>query len=559
MVKRFKNGDKIMPTITANYKDLCQLIGKKLSKKELEKMLMFVKGELDEFGEELKIDVKETNRPDLWSAEGIAREIKTRTGKTKGLPKYKTIKGKISCTIEKSVTKTRPFITCAIIKNVKVTEHLLEQIIQLQEKIGTTFGRKRKETGIGLYDLDEMVPPVFYKGYKNSEIKFVPLEFSKEMNPKQILREHPKGKEFGYLLEESENYPIVIDSENVVASMPPIINSEKSGKITKKTKNIFLEVTGFNWNTCNTALKIMSMALMDRGAKIETVKMIFPKRPLYPKKSILTPEFGTKKISFELSLIEKISGLKIEKKELTELIKKAGMNPKIKGKKIEVEYPDYRQDVLHAVDIIEDILISKGYNNIELEKIEMDVKGKELEKTLLVDKVRDVCVGMGLQEILTFNLTSGEKQKSIGEKNFVELANPVSKEWGVFRKKIIPEHLEFLQKNKRYEFPQKIFEIGNTLELDSKKETGVKENESVCITLSDKSTDFNKIKSHLDSLCKAFAWNYSLTKKDLELFEKGKSAEIKIGLNRGIIGIVSKKTMEKFGLKEKTAVLELEF
>ncbi len=152
-----------MPTIEVNRKDLERLVGKKLPQKQLEECLMFVKGEIDDEEEcVLKVDVKETNRPDLWSTEGIAREIRTRLGLEKGIRKYRVEKAKIKCTIEKSVEKSRPFIACAVIKGVKISEDLLIQMIQLQEKVGMTYGRKRKETGIGLYDYDIMKPPMFF-------------------------------------------------------------------------------------------------------------------------------------------------------------------------------------------------------------------------------------------------------------------------------------------------------------------------------------------------------------------------------------------------------------
>jgi len=220
-----------MPTVEVSMKDLGKLVGKQMTRNELDEALMYVKGEID--GVEngiLKIDIKDTNRPDLWSAEGIARELRARIGKEKGIPKYKLKKSKVVVKVEKSVEKVRPLIVASVIRNVKVTEDLLVQMIQLQEKVAMTFGRKRKEVAIGLYDLDKIKPPIFYRAYKPSELKFVPLEFEREMDLQEILETHPKGQEYGDLLKGKERYPIVIDSAKVVSSMPPIINSEHTGK-----------------------------------------------------------------------------------------------------------------------------------------------------------------------------------------------------------------------------------------------------------------------------------------------------------------------------------------
>ncbi|MDO8626991.1 MAG: hypothetical protein Q7K42_00865 [Candidatus Diapherotrites archaeon] len=172
-----------MPNIDINLKDLEKLLGKKLPE-DLDEFFMFVKGEIDSReGDELKLDVKETNRPDMWSTEGIARELKAKLGLETGLPKYKVKKGTTKVFIDKNLENVRPLIACAIVRNVKISENLLIQMIQLQEKIGTSFGRKRKECGIGLYDFSKMTPPVYYKGFKDNEIEFVPLEWKVKMRP----------------------------------------------------------------------------------------------------------------------------------------------------------------------------------------------------------------------------------------------------------------------------------------------------------------------------------------------------------------------------------------
>ncbi|MDD3084251.1 MAG: phenylalanine--tRNA ligase beta subunit-related protein, partial [Candidatus ainarchaeum sp.] len=245
-----------MPTLEVSRKDFEKLVGKKFSQKELEESLEYVKGELDfQENDILKVDCKETNRPDLWSTEGLAREIKSRIGLEKGIKKYKVEKSNIEVFIDKNLEKVRPLIVCAVVKGVKIDNDFIVQMVQLQEKVGETFGRKRKEAGIGLYDLDIMNPPVYYKGFKDNEIEFIPLEWKVPMRPTEILSQHDKGKAYSHLLSNTKIYPIVIDSKNVVASMPPIINSQITGKITEKTKNLFIEVTGFNWKVVETALE----------------------------------------------------------------------------------------------------------------------------------------------------------------------------------------------------------------------------------------------------------------------------------------------------------------
>ncbi|MCR4368944.1 MAG: phenylalanine--tRNA ligase subunit beta [archaeon] len=550
-----------MPTINSSKKDLESLVGKKFSQKELEDALMFVKGELDAInGDDLTIDVKETNMPDLWSTEGIARELRARMGIEKGIKKYHAEKARISCTIEKSVEKTRPFIACAIARNVKVTEKFLVQMIQLQEKVGMTYGRKRRETGIGIYDFDKMKPPIFYRGYKDNEIEFIPLEYRVKMRPSEILTEHPKGKEYAHLLKGAEFFPIVIDSAGVVASMPPIINSETTGKVTEKTSNIFIEVTGFNWNTVNVALKVMCMALADRGAKLEAVKINFPKTKSYPTQSIETPFFGTKKISLDTEYAQMAIGTKMNASQMSAILQKAGMHAIAQGKKIMVEYPDYRIDILHQADIVEDILIGHGYNNIMPQKVELSVAGEELSEKLFLDKARDVCIGLGLQEVLTFNLSSKEKQleKIMAKDELVQIANPVSVNWEVMRKRIVPELLDFLAKNKHAEYPQGIFEIGTCLSIDKNSDTMVRQTYNLGIAISDSRANFTRIKSVLDAITKNLGIDYRLRETKSAFLDNSKAGDILAGKMSGFIGEISQKCAQNFSLETKTIVLEIE-
>jgi len=239
-----------MPTVELSKKDLEGLVGKKFSAHQLEEALLFVKGEVDKIeGDRVWVDVKDTNRPDLWGVEGIAQEIRARIGKEKGNPKLKTTSSNVKIIVDPATKSVRPAVAGAIVNNVKVTEELLVSLISLQEKITNTFGRKRKEAAIGIYELNNITPPIYYKAVSPKKIKFVPLDFKVEMNLEEILAQHPKGKEFGHLIKDSKKFPLWIDSKKNVLSLPPIINSENTGKVTKKTKNLFVEVSGMEQKT----------------------------------------------------------------------------------------------------------------------------------------------------------------------------------------------------------------------------------------------------------------------------------------------------------------------
>ncbi|MEK6972859.1 MAG: phenylalanine--tRNA ligase subunit beta [archaeon] len=546
-----------MVTIDVSKKDLENLVGKKFTGEELEKTLLFVKGEIDASDcDKLKLDIKDTNRPDLWSVEGIARELRARIGMEKGLPKLKAQKGKTRVIVKESVKGTRPYIVGAVIRNVRITDEFLEQLIQLQEKVGISYGKKRKEVGLGLYDFDKIKEPIYYVGFKPRELKYQPLEFDRELFLDDILELHQKGKEYGHLIKGYEYYPIVIDSANNVCSMPPIINSEYTGKVTQDTKNIFIESTGFQKKYVNTALNIMTAAFLERGCIVEQVNIIDG------KEKYSTPNYAAKKAKVNLDTIRKIVGLKISNAEIKKLLERSRYNVKVKGNTAYVEYASYRQDILHEMDIIEDVIMSLGYNELELDPIRMHTFGALREDTILVEDIAELCVGLGLQEILTFTLTSLEKQVNkvgLEKEKLVEIANPMSSEWAVFRKSLIPEILDFLGKNKNTEYPQNVFEIGKALSIDESLETKVKEMLCLTIVLCGKNAEFNELKRYLDAIAEHMGWKYSVKKVEHNTFKKGMVAALAFEDGRkGIIGELNQKIAKNFGLGQEIAILEIE-
>ena len=545
-----------MPTLEISKSDLESLCGKKFSHSELEEALLCVKGELELVdGDRLRVDVKETNRPDFWSTEGIARQIKGFLGKEKGLPKFSVKKGRVEIVVDKSVEKIRPKIAGAVVWDVKVTPELLEQMIQLQEKVTLTFGRRRKEAAIGLYDFDRMKPPIHYKAFHPRKLKFTPLDFKNEMDLDEILELHPKGREYAHLLKDFPAYPIVIDSAKNVASMPPVINSDFTGRVSEKTRNLFVEVTGSDQNTVNVALCVMVAALSDRNGKVESVRV------KYGNKVVVTPDFLPKKISVSLDYINEISGLGISQKQAIGLLKKSRMDARAGGKRIEVSYPSFRQDILHPVDVVEDAIVSFGYNKITPLPVSVPAIGGELPEAKLHDVVREICVGLCLQEVLTFTLTSKERQErllGLKDEGLVEILNPVSENWAVYRKMVVPELLDFLAKNKNVEYPQRIFEIGKAVSANSANDSGVEEKNVLAIAISARKTNFTEIKSVLEAICAGLGLKCSLSESNKPFLKKGMCAEISVAEKKGFLGEVSDETMKAFGLEMPVTVLEME-
>ncbi|RLF91386.1 phenylalanine--tRNA ligase subunit beta, partial [Thermococci archaeon] len=446
-----------MPKFDVSKSDLERLIGREFSIEEWEDLVLYAKCELDDVWEEngkvyFKLDSKDTNRPDLWSAEGVARQIRFALGIQKGLPEYKVEKSDVVVYVDEKLKDVRPYGVYAIVEGLEFDEDSLSQLIQLQEKVALTFGRRRREVAIGVFDFDKVKPPIYYRAAERSE-KFVPLGFTEELTLEEVLEKHEKGKEYGHLIRGKPYYPLLVDSKGNVLSMPPIINSEYTGRVTEETKNVFIDVTGWDLKKIMLALNVMVTALAERGGRIKSVKVV------YKDFEIETPDLTPREFEVDLSYIRKLSGLDLKDEEIKELLRRMMYSVEIEGGKAKLKYPAFRDDIMHARDVLEDVLIAYGYNNIEPEEPKLAVQGRGDPFKDFEDAIRDLMVGFGLQEIMTFNLTNKEVQftkMNIPEEDIVEIANPISQKWSALRKWLLPSLMEFLSNNTHVEYPQRI-------------------------------------------------------------------------------------------------------
>jgi phenylalanyl-tRNA synthetase beta chain len=545
-----------MPTIEVSHRDLCNLIGKEMTAEELKNCINFAKSEVDAVdGDLLKIEVKDANRPDLWSSEGIAREIRGKLSKG-GLPEYSVKKSDVVVKVDRSVAKVRPYTVCAVVKKLKISPEFLSQIIQLQEKVAGTLGRNRKEVAIGVYDYDRIKPPIKFTTVKPDGVRFEPLDFAEKMTPREILEKHPKGKEFGHLLAGKKEYPIFIDSRNEVLSIPPIINSNYSGKVTEDTKNVFIECSGFNFKFLMPALNVIVAAMAERGGQIESVKVV------YPDKTIYTPDLTPKKTFVFVEYIKRISGLKLTEKEIHKLLEQARYKIVKKGEKIELLYPAYRQDVMHQRDIVEDVIISYGYNKIAPESLKLKTAGGESKREIFSNRVAGVMNNLGFQEILSYILTNKTHlfgKMNLKEEKVAEIENIVSENWCVFRNWLLPSLMEFLSNNLHVEYPQKIFEVGDVVLLDDSKETKTRNARKIAVAIADSRISYENISSVLDAFLTNLGIKYKLVARNHSSLIPGRSAEVLIkGKSIGFVGEIHPAVLANWKIEMPVAVFEIE-
>ena len=537
-----------MPTVIFSHQDINSLVGKKFSIEDIEKYAEYGKGEIKLADkDEITINFDDTNLPYLWSSEGFSRLIKGIISKEKAIPKIAASKTNNEILVDQSVEKIRPYIGAFSTKGKKINEYLLKQIIQLQEKLCETFGKRREKIAIGVYSLRKIKFPVYYKATNPESVKFVPLEFRKEMTQQEILEEHPKGKEYSHLLKNFDKYPILIDSNDEVLSFPPIINSNYTGKVEIDDEELFIEATGLDQESLNLALNIFAQALYERGFKIYSCNV------KYKNKKIITPDLKTTTIKLNNSSVEKLLGLKLKEAEIKKLLEKA----RYSYSKNKVTIPCYRRDIIHEVDIIEDIGIMYDYNNIIPLELKSYTQGETSDKVNSIDKIREIFVGFGYQEVLSPILTNKENlHKNMNIENFgtIEIKNYLSETYSAVRSWLLPGLIEFLSKNKHVEYPHKLFEQG----LVTIKESQPKDVERIALVSSHEKANFTEMKTILESFTSLLGLKYEIDETDHHSFIEGRVGRIRINNKKiGYIGEINPKVLRNFGLEMPVTCMEI--
>ena len=530
----------------------------KFSRKEFEKYVKITKQieeQISMFGtpleslndDEIELEIF-PNRPDLLSFHGYMRAFLAFIGKKTGLKQYSINKPQESyeVIIDRSVKDVRPFTVCAIVRNLKFDDEKIKEIIDIQEKIHATLGRNRKKVAIGIYPLEKISLPIRFEARKPQDIKFVPLEAKGEMNGFEILKEYPTGKMYAHLLQDMQKFPVFVDAKGEILSMPPIINSEKTGKITQETKDIFIECSGFDFNTLKKTLNILVTMLADMGGDVCQMKLG------YGLKHKLTPDLSPEKIKINIDNVNKLLGLNLKEAEIKKLLERMGYE----HKNGDILVPAWRTDILHEVDIIEDIAIAYGYENFEPEIPEISTIGEIDKKETVKRKIAEILAGLGLLETSSYHLLTKEDLKKIKQHEEIEVEKSKT-DYKILRYDLLCSSLKILSENIDAEYPQKLFEIGRVFRKNDKIEEGIEEREKLIVAITP--GNFTEIKQIIDYMAKILNVEFKLKESIVHNFIEGRVGSILFNEKEiGFIGEVHPSVLRAWHLKMPLAVLEID-
>lgn len=350
-------------------------------------------------------------------------------------------------------------------------------------------------------------------------------------------------------MEGLEKFPVFIDANGQILSMPPIINSHQTGKISEQTKDVFIECSGFDYETLRKCLNIIVTALADMGGEINSLEL------LYPRATYLSPNLEPEEMKISLSYVNKILGLNLDEKKLKACLEAMGYG--YENKKVLI--PSYRADILHQIDLVEDIAIAYGYENFESEIPQVATIGQEDSFEKFLTKIRSILVGFKLQETKTYHLMAKEElnQKMNLDLPPIPLKNALG-DYNHLRNWLIPSGLKVLAENQHYDYPQNIFEIGTVFQKDQEVETGVKEHTRVSILLCHEKTDYTEIKQILDAFFRAIDKEYFIKETEHPSFIEGRVGRISVkNQELAYIGEISPEVLTNWSLNMPVAALEI--
>ena len=588
-----------MPTVTVNRAALFKAIGKEFTDEEFEDLCFEFGIELDEVTSEqqlfeneqqksgahlsnevlYKIEVA-ANRYDLLCLEGLALALKVFLNK-EPMPVFKPLnvlpENERQLIVEPSVEEVRPIGLAAILRGINFTNDTLKGFMELQDKLHNNICRGRKLVSMGTHDLDTIKGPVYYRALPKKEIKFIPLNRTEEVDGDglmNLLKDDPKLGKYLYLLDGFDKYPVMMDSNNVIMSLPPIINSQHT-KMTLDTHNVFIDITGLDYTKCeivlNTLVAMFSVYCKDPFT-VEEVKVVTTKN----NEANIYPNLKPRVFKADVEYLRTISGIHdIVPEEILKCLKKMELDGKILNEKeIEVTAPITRSDVLHQCDIAEDLAIAYGYNNITKKITPTNCYGRQQPYNKLADLFRHEMAMGGYVEFLTMALLSEKDLYTNMLKKPDDLSAKIfyssCKEFEYMRSSLIPGILKSVEANKANQLPYRIFEISDVVIIDKNNEVGAANRRKLCFAYANTVSSMEIVQGMVDLLMKKIGLvfqekddvkkRYTIKPSNDPAFFEDRQAEIIIqdNIKIGIYGIIHPKVLKNFNIKNPVTLCDID-
>ncbi|AFK20604.1 phenylalanine--tRNA ligase subunit beta [Haloferax mediterranei ATCC 33500] len=514
------------------------------------------------------------DRLDRLSVEGVARSLRYQYGDASGVAVPKTNDPDWTIVVDEAVPEERPYVTGAVVRGVDLDDAALDSLIQLQEKLHATMGRKRAKGAIGIHDLTMLKGDVLsenasgnsitYTGIEPDGDTFVALDSDDELTPAEVLEQHETGRKYADLVGEYDRYPAIYD-EIGLFSFPPVINGRRT-EVSTESRDLFVELTGTDQWTIDRMCNIICYALAARGATIEDIEV------QYEGGTVAKPDFEveTKRVSHDR--IETVLGVDLEMDEVIDLFERSGLDADAEiGEETvyDVSIPPYRVDVLHPLDLVDDVGRAYGFNELEPRYPDVGTVGQRHERSRLEDAARTSLVGLGFEDLLNFHMISeGENYERMGIEpgtdllgggEPVSITEPYSEDYTMLRSWVLPSLSMVLENNTHRAYPQDLAEIGHVAHRDDDENTRVSEARHVAAVLARHDATYEDAKGRLAALCGDFDVELETPPTEHPSFISGRTAAVVIdGEEVGIVGELHPEVIVEHDLELPVAAFEFD-
>ncbi len=546
-----------MPVITLHRDRFSSFVGRSLSVEEMAKWLPWLGVDIEEIGSNyVKVEFN-PNRVDFSSYGGVARAFRGLRGWETGLVKYTVREGEIVLKVDPTVSEVRPYVVSAVIRNVRLDGDSVKELMEMQEDLHWGVGRDRRKASIGVHNLDAVEPPFIYTTSAPNEVRFVPLDKVEMMSLEEILERHEKGIAYKNHVDWASRYPLILDKKEQVLSFPPIINGELT-RVSKQTRNLFIDVTGTEPNAISRSLNVLVTALADMGGTIESVHVD------YEDHVVFSPDLTPQRMELRIDFANRLLGLRLSQAKAVQSLRKSRLEAKTIGKGVlEVLIPAYRIDIKHEIDLVEEIAIGHGYFKLKPTRPATATTGVENRASEVANYVRQIMVGLGFVEAMNFVLAKevdhyNKMRRKAGR--IIRLANPASIEYSIVRNDLLPSLIKNLADNKHQTYPQRMFEVSDVIEVSEKAETRAERRLHIASVSSHSTANFTEIKSCVESLLA----NLGLKKITVKAtnhpsFLKGRTGAIQVGGKKiGLLGEIHPEVLNNFELENPTSAFEID-
>ncbi|MCX7949503.1 MAG: phenylalanine--tRNA ligase subunit beta [Treponemataceae bacterium] len=575
-----------MPKIEVHEQLLYSLIGYRWEGREaFEEALTCAKAELDEDSDKslpesariLKIELNDTNRPDLWSTAGLARQLRLyhRSAPIPAYPFFSRPGQALPTTyrviVDGALKDIRPYIGAFVVKGKKIDEAQLKDVIQTQEKLCWNFGRKRRSIAMGVYRTALIQWPVRYVAADPDATRFVPLGMEEKLSLREICQKHPKGIEYGHIVAGFPRFPYLTDSAGETLSFPPVINSARIGAVEVGDDELFVEMTGTDMESLALAISITACDFADAGWTVQPVLVEYPYDTPFGRQ-VTFPYYFQEPLFCSLNRFHRFLGEALDQEACLGALRRMGVRAEAAEDRearascsepgIRVYPPEYRNDFLHAADVVEEVMIGRGLNNFTPLKPQDFTIGRLTPITLFSRKVKELMIGLGYQEMIYNYLGSKkdfiEKMCRDGS-SIVRISNPMTENYEYVRDSVLPSLLMSESVSGHAVYPHRIFEVGKVAYRDSSENYGVTTRQYLGFLHAAPEANFNVVASQIQALFYYLNRSYEVAEVTDSRFIPGRVAAVLCGgVKVGVYGELHPQVLENWGITVPCTAAELD-